>query len=112
MVGNHRGVDDRIAGLDAGADDYLTKPFAIEELVARAWALLRGRALATADALGGMRQGVLAYADVRLNQDARSVAEQPEAGGSNKAFELFNGVSCATGACLESPRIAGTGVGL
>ncbi len=35
------GVDDRIAGLDAGADDYLIKPFAFEELVARLRALLR-----------------------------------------------------------------------
>jgi DNA-binding response OmpR family regulator len=34
-------VDDRVAGLDAGADDYLVKPFALEELVARLRALLR-----------------------------------------------------------------------
>src|SRR5215470_8970118 len=39
-------VQDRIAGLDAGADDYLTKPFDLHELLARARALLRrGRAL-------------------------------------------------------------------
>jgi DNA-binding response OmpR family regulator len=37
-------VDDRIAGLDAGADDYLTKPFAFGELLARLRALLRRRA--------------------------------------------------------------------
>jgi DNA-binding response OmpR family regulator len=34
-------VDDRVAGLDTGADDYLTKPFAFRELLARARALLR-----------------------------------------------------------------------
>src|SRR5262245_24100626 len=37
----HDAVEDRVRGLDTGADDYLVKPFAIEELIARTRALLR-----------------------------------------------------------------------
>ena len=41
MLTARTGVDDRVAGLDAGADDYLIKPFALQELLARVRALLR-----------------------------------------------------------------------
>lgn len=56
-------VADRVAGLDAGADDYLAKPFATEELLARVRALLRRRAPADAESQ------VLSFADVRLDPD-------------------------------------------
>jgi two-component system response regulator MprA len=54
-------VDDRVAGLDAGADDYLIKPFALRELLARVRALLRR----AGDEDG--REESLAFADLRLD---------------------------------------------
>jgi len=64
-------VADRVAGLEVGADDYLVKPFAFEELVARVKALLR-RAQPEASE-------ELSFADLRLNTATRQVkrAEQP-----------------------------------
>jgi two-component system response regulator MprA len=56
-------VDDRVAGLDAGADDYLVKPFALRELQARLRALLRRTESAPQ----------LAYADVAMDVDAHEV---------------------------------------
>ncbi len=56
---------DRVTGLDAGADDYLVKPFDHEELLARVRALLRRRPAAV------MPAELLAYADVRLDLSTR-----------------------------------------
>jgi two-component system, OmpR family, response regulator MprA len=61
-------VGDRVAGLDAGADDYLVKPFALEELLARIRALLR-RTTPTAD-------GALHFADIELDPGTREVRRE------------------------------------
>jgi two-component system, OmpR family, response regulator MprA len=58
-------VDDRVEGLDAGADDYLVKPFALRELQARLRALLRRTETA--------RAGVLRFADLELDPAGREV---------------------------------------
>src|SRR5262249_25256879 len=59
------GVDDRVRGLDSGADDYLVKPFATEELLACVRALLRR---------GHTPETVLAHGDLVLDLDGRRAA--------------------------------------
>jgi two-component system response regulator MprA len=63
-------VGDRVDGLDAGADDYLAKPFALEELLARVRAMLRRRTLGTTD---GDDDGPLVFADLTMNPVTREV---------------------------------------
>ena len=67
-------VSDRVAGLDAGADDYLVKPFAVEELLARVRARLRAAADgAGAGAEGARPSAVLRLDDLEIDLDGRLV---------------------------------------
>lgn len=61
-------VEDRVAGLTAGGDDYVTKPFSLEEVVARVRALLR-RSVAMAEDNSSM----LVVGDLRLDEDSHEV---------------------------------------
>jgi two-component system response regulator MprA len=63
-------VENRVAGLDAGADDYVTKPFALEELLARLRALLRRTSNGSGEALR--------FADLELDPRTREVRRDGE----------------------------------
>ncbi|MFB8169175.1 response regulator transcription factor [Kitasatospora purpeofusca] len=92
-------LGDRVAGLDAGADDYLAKPFATEELLARIRALLR-RSTPPADS------GVLACQDLALDTAAR----RAHRGGrlldlTKTEFDLLELLLRNQGAVLTRPQI-------
>jgi len=61
-------VDDRVAGLTAGGDDYVTKPFSLEEVLARLRGLLRRANLTRVHT-----EGLLAVGDLTMDEDAREV---------------------------------------
>ncbi|MDP2661136.1 MAG: response regulator transcription factor [Dehalococcoidia bacterium] len=75
-------VPDRIAGLDAGADDYLVKPFAFDELLARIRALLRR--------VAPREDGLLRFIDLTLDPSTREVQRgSRRIGLTAKEFELL-----------------------
>lgn len=75
-------VEDQVAGLDLGADDYLTKPFAVDELMARVRALLRRR--------GGDRRPELTLGPVVVDTAARTVrCEGREVGLTPREYALL-----------------------
>src|ERR1700744_939604 len=66
-------TDDKIAGLTVGGDDYMKKPFSLDELIARVRAMVRRNNLAARRA----PSGVLQYADLVLDEDRLQVARGP-----------------------------------
>jgi two-component system response regulator MprA len=70
MLTARDGIDDRVAGLDMGADDYVTKPFAFKELMARTRAVLRRHGNNIAD--------VLTFHEITLDRGTRIVTRNDE----------------------------------
>ena len=94
MVTARDAVMDKVAGLDAGADDYLTKPFAIEELFARIRvALKRSEAVRAASGVGGVGAG----------EGATSAAAVPPAGDSAKTSAVPSPATLAVGSVALDP---------
>ena len=85
-------IADRVAGLDAGADDYLTKPFSLDELQARMRALLRRDI--------GREGNILRHRDLALDTAARTVVH------AGKAVELSAREFAVLAALLERPGAA------
>ena len=95
MVTARDAVMDKVAGLDAGADDYLTKPFAIEELFARIRvALKRSEAVRTASGVSGVGAG----------EGATGTIAMPLAGGSAQASASPSPAALVVGSVALDPN--------
>ncbi|MBO0783631.1 MAG: response regulator transcription factor, partial [Ktedonobacteraceae bacterium] len=74
-----RGQDqDKVRGLDLGADDYLTKPFSVEELLARVRAVLR-RSQVSAQEQGSIKQAIMTIGGLTIDFAQRSVTRDGQA---------------------------------
>jgi DNA-binding response OmpR family regulator len=90
-------VADRVAGLQAGADDYLVKPFAMEELIARLHALLRRKA---------QPAGVLSVGDLRLDPTGRTARRgEADLQLTRREFDLLETLARHAGMVLSRKQL-------
>ncbi len=87
-------VDDRVAGLDAGADDYLTKPFAMKELLARIRSMTRRKTEYSARRL--------TIGDTTLDSENLELTSSNSVRLSNKEFELMQALMLNSGRDLDT----------
>lgn len=88
----------RVEGLDAGADDYLIKPFDFDELLARIRALLRRK--------GIYQETILSYKNIAMDLDGKSVSKDGEPVSlSGKEFEILRLLLENVGRCLSKEQI-------
>ncbi len=74
ILSGHSGVKDKIEGLDLGADEYLSKPFDMRELIARIRMLVRR----AEDGLSAKRDSLIEILDIRLNLDTKQMSRMGE----------------------------------
>lgn len=92
-------LDDKVTGLDCGADDYLTKPFMTKELLARLRALVR-RSINTPD-------GALSFGDIRLEADTSAlICKEASVRLSEKEFRLLEYLIANQGRILTREQLA------
>ncbi|MEV6135953.1 response regulator transcription factor [Nocardia sp. NPDC051990] len=95
-------VDDRISGLESGADDYLTKPFVLAELVARIKALLRRRSDISAPAT----PGAIAVGSLQVDVAGyRALLDGREIELTKREFELLSTLARNAGVVLSRERL-------
>ena len=90
-------IDDRVEGLDAGADDYLTKPFAINELLARIRAMLRRRTENV--------DTVLSFSDITLEPSSSMLScGEEKVRLTNKEYQMLDMLIKADGGIISVER--------
>ena len=95
-------LDDKITGLTLGADDYVTKPFSLEEVVARLRVILRR----AGKGAGEVRSSRLTFADIELDDDTHEVWKDGEPVAlSPTEFTLLRYFMVNAGTVLSKPRI-------